>query len=157
MIFAKADGQWVGAKFPAAQEPKSHALECTILSEQPLESIELVVNGTVTQRFEPQNIQSETGSRKNQVSARFTPETSSWVAWRCFEKRPANRFRFAHTAPWYFDIEGKPLRPRRAEAEWLTAQVKEEMKRSQGIVPETLMNDYQHALQTYEKIAKAAQ
>ena len=55
MILAKAEGRWPGAKFPRPNESKEYALECTVLSEQPLESIELVVNGVVTQRFEPQN------------------------------------------------------------------------------------------------------
>jgi hypothetical protein len=157
MILAKADGQWPGAKFPAANGSKNHALDCTVLSEQPLETIELIVNGVVTQRFEPQNMKAGAGSFENQVAARFKPDTSSWLAWRCFEKRPGNRFRFAHTAPWHFPIAGKPLRPRRAEAEWLIAAVKEEIARSQNIAPDTLISDYRRALEVYEQLARNAQ
>jgi len=93
---------------------------------------ELVANGVVTQRFDPQNTKAQAGSFESRVSTRFTPEASSWLAWRCFEKRPGNRFRFAHTAPWHFDIPGKPLHPRRAEAEWLVANVKREIARSRA-------------------------
>jgi len=155
MILAKADGQWDGAKFSAENQSKDHALECTVMSEQPLETIELIING-VGQRFEPQNVKSEAGSFESRVSTPFKPDVSSWLVWRCFEKRPGGRFRFAHTAPWYFDVPGKPLLPRRVEADWLVAQVKEEIARSQGVAPETLISDYQRALQIYEKIAETA-
>jgi peptidoglycan/xylan/chitin deacetylase (PgdA/CDA1 family) len=157
MILGKADGQWPGAELPATSESKSHTLECTVLSEQPIETVELIVNGVVSERFEPQNTKTGAGSFESRISTRFNAATSSWVAWRCFEKRPRERFRFAHTAPWHFDVPGKPLPPHRAEAQWLVANVKEEMARSQGIGPESLMNDYWRALQICEEIAKAAQ
>lgn len=156
MMLAKVEGKWPGANLPVRNQSKDHELNCTVLSEQPLEAIELVVNGVVAQRFEPHNTKAEAGSFESRVSTRFKPTTSSWLAWRCFEKRPGNRFRFAHTAPWHFDIPGKPLHPRRAEAEWLAASVKTEIARSQGIVPETLINDYRRALEIYEQLAKAA-
>jgi hypothetical protein len=105
-------------------------------------AIELIVNGVVTQRFEPQNTKAKAGSFESRVTAQFKPDTSSWLAWRCFEKRPGNRFHFAHTAPWHFEIPSKPLRPRRAEAEWLVSNVKEEIARSRGVAPESLMSDY---------------
>ncbi|HEY0549853.1 MAG TPA: CehA/McbA family metallohydrolase, partial [Verrucomicrobiae bacterium] len=156
MIFAKADGQWAGTSFHSSSS-KAYQLGCTVQSEHPLESIELIVNGTVSQRFAPENKRAASGSFGNSFSASFKPETSSWLAWRCFEKRPGNRLRFAHTAPWHFEIPGKPLRPRRAETEWLVANVKAEIGRSQGIAPETLMNDYRRALEIYEQLARTAE
>jgi hypothetical protein len=157
MMLAKVEGRWPGAKFPATNQAKDYALECTVVSEQPLETIELVVNGVVAQRFDPQNTKAQAGSFESRVSTRFDPKTSSWLAWRCFEKRPGNRFRFAHTAPWHFDIPGKPLHPRRAEAEWLVANVKAEIARSQGVAPETLIKNYRRALEIYEQLARTAQ
>lgn len=156
MILGKVDGQSPGTNFKADAAAKDHKLECTILSEQSLESIELIVNGAVATRFKPQNTVTKDGAFGNRVETQLKPESSSWVAWRCFEKRPGDRFRFAHTAPWHFDITGRPLRPRRDEAEWLVTRVKEEIARSQGIAPESLINDYQRALLIYEQIAKTA-
>ena len=159
MIFARADGKWPGEIFKsetARDTTRGYALECTVLSEQPLETIELVVNGETAQRITPQNKKSPTGSFESIVSTHFAPQTTSWLAWRCFEKRPNDRFRFAHTGPWHFDISGKPLRPRRAEAEWLVARVKEEIARSTGIAPATLINDYRRALEIYEQLARTA-
>ena len=126
-------------------------------SEQPLETIELIVNGAVSQRFEPQNKRTAAGSFENSVVTAFTPQTSSWLAWRCFEKRPEGRFRFAHTAPWHFEISGKPLRPRRVETEWLVKVVREEIARSGGIAPESLIEDYRRALRIYEDLEKRAE
>jgi len=90
------------------------------------------------------------------LSTTFKPQATSWLAWRCFEKRPDGRFRFAHTAPWHFEVPGQPLRPRRAEADWLVSRVKEEIARSQGIAPKNLIDDYRHALEIYEQLAKTA-
>jgi peptidoglycan/xylan/chitin deacetylase (PgdA/CDA1 family) len=155
MIMARTDGQWPGAA--VTNQSNEYRLECKVSSEQPLESIELVVNGAVTKRFEPQNTKTGAGSFETSVSTAFRPSTTSWLAWRCFEKRPNNRFRFAHTAPWFFDIPGKPLRPRRAETDWFVASVNAEIVRSQNIAPETLIDDYRRALEIYEQLAKTAE
>jgi hypothetical protein len=156
MLLAKVEGQWPGATFQMTKPPNDYRLECTVRSEQALESIELIVNGIVSQRFEPQNKKAATGSFETVVSTQFSPKETSWLAWRCFEKRPGGRFRFAHTAPWYFEVPGQALRPRRAEAEWLVTRVKEEIARSRGIAPESLIEDYQRSLEIYEQLAKTA-
>jgi hypothetical protein len=157
MMLAKAGGEWAGATFQAADRSKDYQLECTVLSEQPLERLELVVNGIVTERFQPQNRKTNAGAFENRASTRFRPRISSWLAWRCFEPRPGNRLRFAHTAPWYVEVPGKPLVPRRAETQWLVARVKEEIARSQGVAPEALIDEYRRALETYEELARRAE
>src|SRR5262249_23149922 len=134
-----------------------YPLECTVGSEQALESVELIVNGSVAQHFEPQNTKTSVGSFETKISTRFSPKTTSWLAWRCCEKRPGDRLRFAHTAPWHFEVPGKPLHPRREEAEWLVSRVKEEIARSEGVAPENLIEDYRRALTIYERIAATVQ
>jgi hypothetical protein len=153
MLLGKVEGQWPGTTFPVADQAGDYRLECTAQSEQALNSIELVVSGLVTRRFEPQNRKTSAGSFETKISTRFSPKTSSWLVWRCFEKRAGNRLRFAHTAPWHFGVPGKPLHPRREEADWLVSRVKEEIARSQGIAPESLIEDYRRALTIYEQIA----
>src|SRR5262249_5016731 len=136
---------------------RDYRLECTVSSEQALERLELIVNGVVSQRFEPQNAKTSAGSYETKISTGFKLQTTSWLAWRWFEKRPGDRFRFAATWPWHFGVAGKPLLPRREEAQWLVARVKEEIARSQNIAPESLIDDYRRALTIYEKIAATAQ
>jgi len=157
MMLAKAGGQWPGNVPLPTNQAQAYRLDCTVLSEQPLETIELVVNGVVTQRFDPQNEKANAGSFESRVSTQFKPETSSWLAWRCFEKRPGNRFRFAHTGPWHVEIPGKPFHPRRVETDWLVANVREEIARSRGIAPENLIDDYRQALKIYEQLARTAE
>jgi len=155
MMIAKAEGRWPGSTVQATNQ--DYQLECTVQSEQPLESIELIVNGRVEQHFAPQNEKTPLSSFATTISARFRPKTTSWLAWRCFEKRSGEHFRFAHTAPWHFEVPDKPLRPRRVETEWLVARVKEEIARSQDIAPNGLIDDYRRALEIYERLAKTAQ
>ncbi len=157
MILAKVDGQLSGTAFTPAKGGAAHKVECAVFSEQPLEKIEMIVNGVATQSFPPVNKKAANGSFENQVSTEFAPAQSSWIAFRCFELRPGNRLRFAHTAPWHFEIPGKPLRPRTAEVEWLISRVREEIARSRGIAPDSLINDYQKALSAYEQLAKTAE
>jgi hypothetical protein len=137
--------------------PETPALElrCTIESEQPLESVELIVNGEIAQRFEPAN-RSEAGAFRSEIVTTYAPTGSGWLAWRCFEPRGGGRFRFAHSAPWHVTAPGGPLRPRREQADWLVGRVKEEIERSRGIAPPSLMDAYQRALRTYEDIAARA-
>ena len=75
---------------------------------------------------------------------------------RCFESRPGDRFRFAHTAPWNVVVSSQLLRPKRAEVDWLVSRVKEEIQRSRDIAPAGLIEDYQRALAVYEKLAAEA-
>ncbi len=155
MIFAKVDGQWPGTNFSSATA-QWHQLDCIVRSEQPLESLELVVNGTVARLVEPENRPAAAGGFESRFATSFRPESSSWLAWRCFERRAGGRIRFAHTAPWHFEIPDQPLRPRRAEADWLVSRVREEIVRSQGVAPESLLQDYRRSLAAYEEIAKSA-
>src|SRR6185436_11368130 len=77
MLIAKANGQFPGARFSEQNPIKECALDCTVSSEQPLESIELIVNGIVSQRFTPNNKKAKTGAIENQVSTNFKPDGSS--------------------------------------------------------------------------------
>jgi peptidoglycan/xylan/chitin deacetylase (PgdA/CDA1 family) len=157
MMFAKADGRLPGATIQVTNPAIPCEVECHVRSEQPLESVELIENGSVVQswaRDTIQNTRMDSGSFENRVSTHYRPQTTSWLAWRCFEKR--SRVRFAHTAPWYFEVAGKPLRPRRIETDWLVTRVKEEIARSEKIAPASLIEEYRAALAVYEQLASTA-
>jgi hypothetical protein len=85
-----------------------------------------------------------------------TPDGSSWLAVRCFEERDGKRVRFAHTAPVHIDGAGRPLRPRRAEIEFLVRRAEEELARSRKVLPEAALAEYREALRIYREIAKTA-
>jgi hypothetical protein len=54
------------------------------------------------------------------------------------------------------DVAGKPLRPRRVEAEWLVSRVREGIARSRGIAPESSIDDYRRPLVINERILETA-
>ena len=75
---------------------------------------------------------------------------------RCYEERPDGRLRFAHTAPWYVEVEGKPLHPRMVEVEYLVQRVAEQLQRSAGVLPEAALAEYREGLRTYQELLKTA-
>lgn len=155
MLRAKTAGHWPGETFAVAPEASAFDLHCHIRSEQPLESIELIVNGEVAQRFTPANTP-EAHAFTNEITHSFHPTETSWIAWRCFERRADDRIRFAHTAPSFFTVPHRPLRPRRLEADWLVGRVKDEIARSRGIVPAEFIAAYEQSLKIYENLAATA-
>jgi len=156
MIFARVGDLGPGTTLSVTGDSGEFEVTCTVRSEHPLERVEMLVNGEVDQHWEPQPERADEGGYESRISTRFRPRTTSWLAWRCFETRPGGRFRFAHSAPWHFVMPGRPLRPRKVEAEWLVQRVKEEIARSQGIAPDSLIADYRQALATYERLAADA-
>lgn len=81
---------------------------------------------------------------------------SSWFVLRCYEARPGNRVRFAHTAPFHVEVPGRPLRPRAAEIDYLIRRVAEQIARSKDVVPPAALAEYQDALRAYQAVKRAA-
>ncbi len=81
---------------------------------------------------------------------------SGWVAVRCFYKATDGRIRFAHTAPWWVEIEGKPLRPRREQADWFVQRTEEEIARNTGVLPAEALAEFHEALAAWKKIQATA-
>jgi hypothetical protein len=121
-----------------------------------LRSIEIIVNGEVVETITPVNRPTEAGAHESLFSKTVKIEQSSWVAVRCFEKRPHGRLSFAHTAPFYFEVPGQPLRPRREEIEFLMQRVDEEIARNREVLPAAALEEYRQAKAAYAEIAKTA-
>ena len=81
---------------------------------------------------------------------------SGWVAIRCIQTLPDGRVRFAHTAPWWVEIEGKPLRPRREQADWFVQRTEEEIARNTGVLPAEALAEFHDALAAWKKIQATA-
>jgi hypothetical protein len=96
------------------------------------------------------------GGYESQLQARLRVDGSSWLAVRCYEQRPDGRLRFAHTAPWHVEVDGKPLRPRKTEVEYLVTRVEEQLKRSAGVLLEAALSEYREGLRGYKELMKTA-
>jgi hypothetical protein len=69
-----------------------------------------------------------------------------------WQKSETGRWRFAHTAPIWFDIPGKPLVPSEKEQQYLIDRVERELKRSREVLPSEGVQEYQEALEEYRKL-----
>jgi hypothetical protein len=157
MLFVTLDGQDPGHRFAQSEAgPRDYHLAGLALSALPLGRIEVVKNGEIARTLEPANRRTERGSYESPIDATLALDGSSWIAVRCFEEQPSGRVRFAHSGPFHIDVAGRPLRPRRAEAEYLLKRVQDQLARSKDVLPEPVLKEYREALRAYRKIAETA-
>jgi hypothetical protein len=135
---------------------KHRQLSITAESAFPVSRVELVINGDVVALPRPQNKSTPTGGFVSTTIFDLKADESCWVVARCFEERPDGRPRWAHTAPIHVEVEGRPLRPRRAEVEFLIKRVEEEIARNTGVLSEDAMAEYHQALGFYKDLLKNA-
>ncbi len=156
MVFAQVNGRDPGHKFKQAAKTRSYHVTGQVLSEQPLRTIEIIVNGAVARALTPQNRTTPAGACESAFQTSIDIAEGSWVAVRCFEERPGGRVRFAHTGPSYIEVAGRPLRPRREEVEFLVRRVKDQIARSEPLLPPAALDEYRRALAIYERLARDA-
>jgi hypothetical protein len=135
---------------------KDNVLSISVESALPVSRIEAVVNGDVVRL--PIERSKET-PRKGFVTTgtiQLNFDESSWVAVRCFEERPDKRVRWAHSAPVHVDVPGKPLRPRRAEVDFLIKRIDGELARNKDVLTPESLSEYQEALDYYRSKLKEA-
>jgi hypothetical protein len=157
MLLAEVNGRDPGEVFrPSGEGPYAFRLIGRALSAVPLSRIEVVVNGEVTERIQPANRLADAGGYESPLDTSLKVDGSSWLTVRCYEDRADGRVRFAHTAPWYVEVDGKPLRPRKAEVEYLVKRVEEQLQRSAGVLPEAALAEYREGLRVYKELLKQA-
>lgn len=155
MLRATLNERMAGQRFQQTAG-KTYQLGGEVLSEQPLETIEVVRNGDVVLKLAVTNERTPAGAFRSRLSGAVAVDETSWIAVRCFENRPNGRFRFAHTAPWHVQNGNELVRPKRHEIDWLIDRVKTEIARSEALLPPVGREEYQQALQAYEEIARRA-
>jgi hypothetical protein len=158
MLLAKFDGKLPGHRFEVKDSPARRVrIEATVISEQPVKNIELLRNCDVIERLEMKSNQNAEGAFEADIGKEVSIQGTSWLAVRCWEERPGGRIRFAHTAPVWFDELDAPLRPKKREVEWLLQRTRDEIARSQALLPPKALGEYREALAAYEALARDAQ
>jgi hypothetical protein len=132
-------------------QKKRDLLAITAESAAPLSSIQIVINGEVAATAKPDNLETPGKGYVSTALAYPGVDESSWLAVRCFEERPDKRTRFAHSAPIYLDVPGKPLRPRRADVEFLLQRVEDELARNKEVLTPEGLAEYREAADFYRK------
>lgn len=148
MLLASLNGQPNGHRF-SARDGFVARIDIEVLSEKPLDSVEILRDGQVVETIQPRNSSFQHGSFRSLLKTRLEISTSSWIAVRCWEGRDGGRLRYAHTSPWHIEIEGRPLRPRRVERDYLVQRVKLEIERSRSVLPVSAIEEYEKALEFY--------
>lgn len=156
MLMATVNGEHPGHAFRQTSGARSYVVKGSVISEQPLETIEFVVNGQSVRKITSPGQRNDTGAYETKIVSEIKVDGGSWIALRCFEARSGGRIRFAHTAPWRIEVEGQPLRPRRQEVDWLIQRVKEEIERSRRVLPAEALQEYDQALRIYEELGRTA-
>jgi hypothetical protein len=151
LLLAEVEGELPGHRFVwNSPKPRTVTVKATIIAPSVEGAkVEFIVNGEVVRQ---QTLVSP--SRLNPVErairAKIEIPSSGWLAVRCWENPAGEKVRFAHTAPWWFEMPGAPLRPRRMEVEWLAGRVREEIARNRPLLPAELLREYDEALAFYE-------
>lgn len=158
MLLVNVDDQPAGHTFRSADAvAREYRVQGRSISEHPLGRIEIVVNGEIVRTLKPANRKAQFGSYEGEIDERIPIDGTSWIAVRCFEDRADKRIRFAHSSPVHIEVPSKPLRPRKAEIDFLIQRVKEQLTRNESILDRESLDEYRAALAAYQEIAKTAQ
>jgi len=114
-----------------------------------LMKIEVIVNGEIAADY-PTRLNFPMGIYVGNGTHSFKPEETSWLVLRCFEVREDGRSRWAHSAPIWIDVPGKPIRPRKHEVEWLMKRMDDEIARNKEVLTPEGLAEYQEALDFYK-------
>jgi hypothetical protein len=155
MLLVSVDNQPPGHTFKQSEAAeRSYRVHGSIASAGPLTKIEIIVNGERIRTVTPANRMTDAGGHESPFDESIPIHGTSWIAVRCFEKWTADRFRYAHSSPVHIDVAGKPLRPRKAEIEYLIQRVEEQIARCRGVLPGEAIAEYEEALKVYREIAR---
>jgi hypothetical protein len=157
MLFVNINSFVPGHIFRQSNEGTvSYLVDGIAQSAYPLEHIEIVVNGLVAKTVQAQNIKTPSNGFSSKINEKIDVSSSCWIAVRCFEARPNGRTRFAHTGPFHVEVEGKPLRPRKAEIAFLIKRMQEQIERNKRVLSKEAIDEYHRALKIYQTIAQSA-
>jgi hypothetical protein len=154
MLMTTVNGQDSGYVFKNPEKAK-YRIAGEALSEKKLAAIEVVVNGDVVRKITPAN-EAIGKTFRSVINETIELDSSSWMVVRCFEEAQPGRTRFAHTAPWHLEVEGKPLRAKREQVDYFVKRVEEEITRNTGVIPDEGLAEFKEALAAWKKIAATA-
>lgn len=124
----------------------------TVHSDHPVDSLEWIVNGRIVRTEAPNNEGQIDGSYVSESLLGVDEDRTTWTAVRVWQRAGDGRWRFAHSAPIWKDMPGKPLIPSADEVEFLTSRVESEMARSRELLSDEAVREYQEAIDQYRKL-----
>jgi len=158
MLFSQVDGEFGGRIIKIGTgEKRRIVVEGRAVAEQPVDLIEIVVNGEIVRKIRPRLSRTRERAWESPFREVMELDQSGWLAVRCWEEREGARVRFAHSAPTWIEVKDQPVHPRRREAEWLVQRTREELDRSRKLLPAETVAEYERSLQFYQSQAAHAE
>jgi hypothetical protein len=156
MLFVKIDDSEPGHIFHQSGGTKTYSIAGSTRTINPLEQIEIIVNGRTAKTVKARNARLPSGAYSCTIGESIDINASSWIAVRCFERRPDGRCRSANTGPFHVEVEKRPLKPRKQETDFLIDQMKKQIECNKGVLPEEAVDEYHKALSIYQETARSA-
>jgi hypothetical protein len=153
LLVASFDGADPGGTVDISSGGVVH-VACDIHSAAPIDRVEIIRDGEVAFSAKPR-----LSGTAAHVEADIPFAETGWCAVRCFEDI-ADNVRFAHTAPVFVTVAGKPFRPVKAPAAYFLAKTDEliaEAEKEEFRIPEArkaVMDVYAEAKKIYGDIVR---
>jgi len=122
ILLVEADGKLPGHVFRSPNGPLSLQLDLQVLGNDPIEAVEILQDGRIAISLAPDALR----GAPPRASIEFAK--SGWFLVRAIAKVPET-FRFASTAPFYVEIEGKPSTIRRDDVDYFLTWIDERIAR----------------------------
>ena len=151
MVFAEFNGKPPGSQL-TLENPDKVAVTVKVRALNPVSKLELIINGEITVVSPAKSLILSDHTSETHFSISPDISESSWIAVRVFEDTQDNRPRFAHSAPVFVNIPGLPLRPKRAEVEYLLKRSEDEIIRNRGTVSDKALAEFEQAADFYRRL-----
>lgn len=152
MLRVQFNGVDAGETLRVTQEAASIKVTGLVESASPLGRIEIVRDGDVVWTSEVKDQLAEDEVYSRAIDQEIAFERSGWLIVRCFESRADQRVRFAHSAPAFVEIPGKPAIPKRGEVLHFIDRIERELARHKSVLNADAIDEYQEALQIYRAL-----
>lgn len=151
LVDAQINGEYPGSTFVSNGEV-SLELNGSAAYWKPIERFEWIINGEVADTFHPaiSTLNQEPPYLYQIRSQKIKVSSSGWVALRAIHQSESGRIQFAHTAPWFVDIQGTKLMPKREQIDFFIQRMKDELARNQDILDEESLDEFREALDVYQ-------
>lgn len=153
ILRAEMDGKTSGETFKGPFEKPLH-LRAIVHSAASVDRIEVLFNGVLIHQERPTGCPRDEGGNDTVFAKMLSPDQSGWYVVRVFEKHPGGQIRFAHTAPWFVEIPGKPLRPRKDELAHILKTLDREIARNRNVLDEKSFAEIVAAREFYGRLGQ---
>lgn len=153
MLLARLGDELPGHEFAfSGTENGAIAWSAEVISPDPISRVELVVNGNVAYSVSPERTRTPGDAWSWTGRGSLQVDRSGWAALRTWSDQPDGRKRFAHTGPWYFEVDCQPVRPPKIQIDYLLQQLERAMEKQRGVLSPEAFAEFEQAREAYRRV-----